>query len=180
MRRKSIIILAIVFLPITILYLGFKYLFKKFNKNRIYKFLQKLTIGDVDTITGYEFEEILLHIFNYFGFKSSVTKKSGDYGVDLFVKKKSVKYCIQAKLYYNHNVGSSAVQQIETGKRYFACDYAMVITNSKYTKQARDMANQLNVILLDRQDMSSILRELRLNNKKFLDKLLEDKLCLMK
>ena len=78
-------------------------------------------------------------------------------------------------MYYNHSVGSSAIQQINTAKNYFACDFACVVTNSRFSKQAIDMANKLKVILIGRVDLINILNAYKNGNKKFLKKLLEEK-----
>ncbi len=180
MNKKLLYIFAILFFPVAFICYVIKFFIKSFNNKRIYNFLSQIKLSDIDSLSGYDFEEILSYLFRYFGFKTTITKKSGDYGVDIFAKNKSLNYCIQAKLYYNHNVGASAIQQIETGKRYFACDYAVVVTNSRYTKQAIDMARQLNVILFAREDLKLMLNELRKRNKKFLKKYMEEKICLKK
>ncbi len=178
MKKFLIIILAIIFSPITILVGIVLYLHKRASFRHIYKYLSTISINDIDGISGYEFEEIVAYLFSFFDFKTTLTNKTGDYGVDVFATYKKIRYCIQAKLYYNHNVGPSAVQQANTAKNYYSCDFAVVITNSKYTKQAIDMADKLKVILLDRQDLVNILDNIKSDNKKFLGKLLEEKLCL--
>lgn len=178
--KKIMYTIAILFFPITILFFVIKFFVNQHNNKKIYQFLSTITISDIDSVSGYDFEEILLYLFRYFGYKTTLTKKSGDYGVDLFARNKSAKYCIQAKLYYNHSVGASAVQQIHTAKEYFGYDYAVVVTNAKYSKQAIDMANQLNIVLLAREDLSKMLRELKKHNKKFLKLYMEEKLCLRK
>lgn len=173
--KKILIILGIIFFPITIL-IGIVYLvYKFFSKKRIHTFLSNVNISDIDAITGVQFEEIVAVLFDYFGYKTKLTKRSGDYGVDIFASFKDVRYCIQTKLYYNHNVGSSAIQEINTAKNYYMCDYAVVITNSKYTKQALDMAENLNVILINRIDLVNILQAYKSKNKRFMRRLLEEK-----
>ena len=147
-----------------------------FVKNRrIHTFLSHLSISQIDAINGFQFEEIIAYIFGFFGFKTTLTKKSGDYGVDVFAQKKQIKYCIQTKLYYNHSVGSSAIQQINTAKNYFECDYAVVVTNARYSKQAIIMAQKLNVLLFDRDDLKKILIKYKKKDKQFLKKYLEEK-----
>lgn len=151
------------------------WIIRSLQKKRIYTFLSNINISEIDAITGFQFEEIIAFLFKFFGYKTSLTKKSGDYGVDVFATDRKIKYCIQTKLYYNHSVGSSAIQQINTAKNYFLCDFAVVITNSKYSRQSIDMATKLNVILIDRQDLLNILRAYKRRDKKYLKKLLEGK-----
>ena len=175
MKKVLLIILKLVLLPITIILSVFKFFMWIFTKKKIHKYLSNVTISDIDAISGFDFEEVLVYIFKYFGYKTKLTKKSGDYGVDLFAMERKIKYCIQAKLYYNHSVGSNAIQQINTAKNYFNSDFAVVVTNAKYSKQALDMANKLKVILIDRTDLIKILNAYKSGKKKFLKKLLEEK-----
>ncbi len=177
--KKFLIVLSVVFLPITILILIFKLCFSIAKSNRIRRFVSQLSMSQIDAISGVDFEDLLCWMFRYYGFKTKTTKRSGDYGVDLFAKSKHYEYCIQAKLYYNHSVGASAIQQINTALNYYHSDYAVVITNSRYSKQAVDMAQNLGVLLLDRTDLNSMLENIKVNNKKYLKKLLEEK-CLRK
>ena len=177
MKNKILlIIISIIFLPITLLILIVKYLFKLIENKKVKRFLSNIKISDIDGITGYEFEEIICYLFNYFKFKAKTTRKSGDYGVDVFAEYKNCKYCIQTKLYFGHKVGSSAVQEINTGKNYFSCDYAIIITNSQYSKQAVDMATKLEVILFNRNDLIKLLENFKINNKRYLIKLMEEKI----
>ena len=40
-----------------------------------------------------------------------------------------------------------------SAKGFYNCDKAMVVTNSRYTDQARELANKNSVILWDRDDL---------------------------
>ncbi|MBE5735049.1 MAG: restriction endonuclease [Clostridiales bacterium] len=180
MKKIFLTILAVLLLPLTIVVLILILVTKKARNNRVRNYLAGISVSDIDAITGTQFEEIVAYLFDFFGYKTKLTKRSGDYGVDIFANFRGIEYCIQTKLYYNHSVGSSAIQEINTAKNYYSCDYALVVTNSKYSKQAIDMANRLKVVLLDRSDLSKMLSNYRSNNKKFLRKYLEGRLCLRK
>lgn len=110
------------------------------------------TISKVDfslITNGYEFEEYIAYIYSKLGYEvTTVTKKSGDQGVDVIMKKDNVKYAIQVK-YYNNPVGNKAIQEVVAGKQYYYCDKAMVVTNSSFTKQAEKLALSNDVILID-------------------------------
>ena len=77
------------------------------------------------------------------------TKASGDHGVDLLaVEPNGNKWAIQCK-YYSNAVSVKAVQEAYSGKTIYDCDKAVVITNSIFTKQARDDAEKLGVELIE-------------------------------
>lgn len=81
--------------------------------------------------------------------KVYTTKASGDHGVDLLaVEPNGDTWAIQCK-YYSNAVSFKAVQEAFTGKAIYKCDKAVVITNSIFTKQARDDAEKLGVELIE-------------------------------
>lgn len=128
------------------------------QKNDIEKFREKFaskgvsktyTLNDIDLMTGIEFENFLCDLFQKMGYHTLSTKASGDQGIDVIAEKDSIKIGIQAKC-YTGTVGNSAIQEVVAGKTYYSCDKVMVITNSRFTKAAMDLAKSNNVILWDR------------------------------
>ncbi|MBM7424827.1 restriction endonuclease [Spongiibacter marinus] len=97
-------------------------------------------------LSGIDFENSIVELLGEAGIKSFVTKSSGDQGVDVLAEAEGKRIAIQAK-YYSSNVGNSAVQQVYTGKGFYSCDHAVVVTNSQYTKSARELAATLGVYL---------------------------------
>ena len=98
-------------------------------------------------MTGLEFEKHCAKILKKSGYHNvQVTKSSGDYGVDVLASKRGHKYAIQCK-YYKDTVGNSAVQEVVAGMRYYDCDRSIVMTNSTFTKSAKQLAAANNVEL---------------------------------
>lgn len=111
---------------------------------------QVVSIDDVDMMNGHEFEFFVSKLFSTMGYKTLVTKGSGDQGVDVIVEKRGTKIGIQSKC-YSGNVGNSAIQEVVAGLTYYSLDKAMVITNSNFTKSAIELAKVNNVVLWDRE-----------------------------
>jgi restriction system protein len=106
-----------------------------------------------DSLTGEAFEQycaFLLASYSYNNIK--VTKGSGDYGVDITCSKDGVTYAIQCKR-YSSNVGSTAVQEVYTGKGIYKRDIAIIITNQYFSNQAKEAASLLGVKLWDRDHL---------------------------
>ena len=97
-----------------------------------------------------EWEQFLAAIFRLLGAEVTETGTSGDQGVDLVVDFHGVRTAIQAKGYY-HAVGNAAVQQAVAGKAMYRCQRSAVITNSKFTKSAIELA-AINSCLLIAED----------------------------
>ena len=89
---------------------------------------------------GLQFEHRCAELLRYRGFhKVTVTKGSGDQGVDILAKKNGIKYGIQCK-YYSYPVGNKAIQEAYAGAVFYDCDKAMVMTNSTFTRAAWELA----------------------------------------
>lgn len=100
-------------------------------------------------MNGHDYEyQVAKHLRGHGYTRVTVTKGSGDFGVDVIAHKGGHKYAIQCK-YYSNSVGLSAVQEAVAGMAYYKCDRAMVVTNSTFTKAAYDLALANHVLLLE-------------------------------
>ena len=157
MGKKIKVILSIVFFPITILFFIFKFLLGIFNRKRFNNYLQNITIKDIDGLDGHAFEDVMYELFKSAKLKVEKTPKSRDYGADLVITTKYEKIVIQCKLYFNHNVGNSAIQEINTAKSYYDATMGVVITNSYFTKPAINLADSSGVKMIDRNALIEFL-----------------------
>lgn len=123
--------------------------------------LKKSGISDVDVMDGIQFEHYLVELFKSHGYSVKKTSDSNDFGADLYLKKDNKKIVVQAKR-YKGNVGIKAVQEIIGAKSYYDADEAWVITNSQYTKSAKELAIKSGVRLLDRSDLIKL--QIKTNN----------------
>ncbi|NWD69444.1 restriction endonuclease [Pseudomonas gingeri] len=121
-----------------------------FNPNRF------VTMYLVDAMDGFQFEAFLVEIFQTIGYDVKETKKTADQGADLFVSRFGKNIVIQAKN-YSGSVGNSAVQQAISAKAFYGCDEAMVVTNSYFTKSAKELASSASVRLIDRGELQNYL-----------------------
>ena len=97
---------------------------------------------------GYQFEHSCAKILRSKGYSGvTVTKASGDQGVDIIAHKAGHKYAVQCK-YYSKPVGNSAVQQVYAGAAFYGCDSCIVMTNNTFTSQAEKLASRTGVILM--------------------------------
>ena len=104
---------------------------------------------DMDDMTGFEFETFLESVFRVLGYNVSTTNTTGDYGVDLLLKKNDSMIAVQAKRHSN-NVGNKAVQEVYAGLAHYGADEGWVVTNSYFTNSAIIQANSTNIKLVDR------------------------------
>jgi hypothetical protein len=112
-------------------------------------------------MTPIEFENLCCSQLINNGWDARTTKGSGDQGVDIVAEKSSIKAVFQCK-YYSNPVGNKAVQEIAAGKQYELADIAAVISNSRYTKSAEQLAKTCDVLLIhfsELDNFDSLLKE---------------------
>ena len=157
MGKKLKIIFSIVLFPITLFILLIKGIIKIIEVMSYKNFLKNISINKIDTLDGQAFEEVMFRIFKSAKLKVEKTPKSRDYGADLIITTKYEKIVIQCKLYFNHKVGNSAIQEVNTAKNYYNATLGLVITNSYFTTPAQNLAEVNKVKLMDRDKLIELL-----------------------
>lgn len=121
--------------------------------------------GNVDSMSGHDFNDYCAELLRLNKFENvTTTSKTGDKGADIICTKQGKKYAIQCKR-HNSNIGFNAIQEIYTAKDIYACDIAVVLTNSKFTKSAKAGAKTLNVKLWGREKLNQLQKVIVRNEK---------------
>lgn len=119
-----------------------------------------LQMESVDIMDGAEFEAFCAYLLRRNSFKHiEVTQASGDQGIDVIGTKKGERVGFQCKRYTGF-VGNKAVQEVWAGQNYYKLDAAAVITNSEFSDSAKELAEQLGVMLIDRTRLRRMMKRL--------------------
>ena len=104
----------------------------------------------IDELEGHDFEEYCAGLLRRNGFSDvTVTKGSGDFGLDILCEKDGVTYGVQCKR-YDKPIGVHAIQQAYAGRDYYGRMVGAVMTNQYFTEAAVKAASKLNIMLWDR------------------------------
>lgn len=112
----------------------------------------------VDAMSGKEFEQYCEGILKEAGWVTRMTKATGDQGVDIVGTRNGICVVFQCKK-YSSSVGNAAVQEVFAGQIFEGAQVAAVVTNSSYTKAARELAHSAGVYLLHFDELSSFVPE---------------------
>lgn len=118
------------------------------------EFVAKLDKGD-----GHGYEERLMRFIQLYGFNCVRVANSADHGVDLILENGKSKIAIQCK-FKSYPIGNDAVQEVYTGKAFYQCDSAWVVSNCKFTKHAKVEARGVGVELIQHNDVFKRLNTL--------------------
>lgn len=112
-----------------------------------------------EILDGYQFERYVALLLECSGCtKVDITPEKGDFGVDILAWKREQKNAVQCKK-YSRPVGEKAVQEVYSGKDYYGCESAWVITNNSFTADARKLAATLGVNLIDRSGLKQMIEQ---------------------
>jgi hypothetical protein len=117
--------------------------------------------------SGLDYEHLIASIINESNMKwtAKVSKASGDQGLDIFAEDDfGFTVAIQTK-FYSGAVGNKAVQEVLGALSFYKTDVAMVVTNSRFTKSAEQLAKISGVILIHHDSLLSELSDLSKKNK---------------
>jgi len=107
----------------------------------------------------YEFEKFIAELFSRMGYKTEVTSKVKDYGVDVVAKKGENTVAIQVKKFSKgNNVGAKEVQQILGAMWKVKADQSIIITTTGFTVYAREQAKEAPVELWDKKRLHEMVR----------------------
>jgi len=110
----------------------------------------------------YDFETFVADVWTQLGWSTRVVGEPGDRGIDVIATDGESKQLIQAKRYGpNTVVGSPEVQQYASLRlQEDAVDTVTIVTTGEFSRQAEDMAPDLDVTLVDGEDLLGVLDEL--------------------
>lgn len=107
----------------------------------------------IKNLNGFDFEDYVHRQLNFLNIKNTPTKKSGDFGIDMFISLEQ-EYGVQLKHYLKSKVGVSAVQETFAGATYYN-KVPVILTTGYFTKQAINLAQSLNIELINRDDIEN-------------------------
>lgn len=130
--------------------------------NRTKKAKEIMLSTNFNFMSPYDFEEFIAKLFNSQGYKTEVTKKTGDYGVDVIAENGLEKIAIQCKKYQEGNsVGNQTVQMFLGAMQLkdLKANRGIIITTSEFTKQAYMQAEGNNIELWNKNVLHQKVRE---------------------
>ena len=113
-------------------------------------------------MSPYDFEEFVAKLFDKMGYKTTTTSKTGDYGVDVVAENDFERVAIQCKKYHEGNsVGNQTVQMLLGAMQLqgLKADRGIIVTTSRFTKQAYRQAESNNLELWDKDILHQAVRK---------------------
>ena len=120
----------------------------------------KGTRSDIEGLSPFEFEQWCADELEAYGWSATLTKGGGDQGADVVAELDQVRVVVQCKL-YSGTVGNKAVQEAFAAQQFYGASHAAVVTNAPFTRSARELAGNTNVLLLHHTELKDMWRRLQ-------------------
>jgi restriction system protein len=118
---------------------------------------RKVSMAAVDAMTQRQFVDWLRWHFSRSGYKVLVLTRGEEEGLDLLLKDGNYKVGIKAER-NNRKVGDRPVILAARERERWGCDRVMIVSSSGYTRAAREVARDLQVVLVGRKTLMDWLR----------------------
>lgn len=127
------------------------------SDNHELKTPRKIT-SDPQKLDPIEFEQFVGSVFEQFGYTASMTPRSGDGGVDLYIKKGDKKGIVQCKRHNSTNtVGEPTIRDLYGTMMHQEADIVFLVTSGKISAKAYKFAEGKAIKLIDGQKLSEIV-----------------------
>ena len=160
MTLISLLILGGIYL----LYKVMEFLFDAvFSKPRQTPAAYTLRNIDVDSMTGIEFEKYCINLLVRSGkfSQAHMTDATNDYGADIVATdNEGVRWVFQCKR-YSSNLNNRPIQEVIASMAHYKATKAAVITNSWFTDNAKVLARDNGVWLVDRSGLRQLEEQAR-------------------
>ena len=114
----------------------------------------------VDELDGIEFEHFCADVLKRNGFsKVRVTKSTGDFGADITALDYGGRIWVFQCKRYSSNIGNTPIQEVSAARLHYNAQCAAVLTNQHFTPAARQLAEENDVLLIEREKLFKLNRK---------------------
>lgn len=116
--------------------------------------------NNFSNLSPYEFEHFVAKLLREIGYTTTVTQKTGDYGVDIIAKKDNNTIAVQCKRFKEGNLVSNRdIQRILGAMHSINANKCIFVTTSKFTKQAIQQARGCSIELWDKEILHNLVKK---------------------
>lgn len=111
--------------------------------------------------SGTDFERYVATVFLDLGYQVQATPATNDYGADLIVEEplNGRRIAVQAKFYNHASLGNTPVQEVIGSLSHWNADEGWVVTNGRFSKNAKTLAEENGVTLIDNDGLNRLIRQ---------------------
>ncbi|WP_179281781.1 restriction endonuclease [Paenibacillus sp. VTT E-133280] len=107
----------------------------------------------------FEFEEYMARVFRCAGYESKVTKRTGDGGKDIILRRNGEVRLVECKRYTSPKVGRPDIQKFHSAMIDFNAVEGFYITTGEFTKQALECAENKSILTINGEHLLNLIEQ---------------------
>jgi len=111
------------------------------------------------SLTGIGFEYALAELFNLYGYRTALTKASGDKGVDIILEKDYDILIVQCKA-HKVKISPNVARKLYDSMKYFGIEKSILASVSGFTSGVYEYVYDKNIELIETNDILEMMNEL--------------------
>ncbi|WP_100373854.1 restriction endonuclease [Bacillus sp. FJAT-45037] len=115
------------------------------------------SVTELEGVSHHDFKLYLIPLFQKQGYSVTRIKHTNDKGVHLIVRKRGVKALVHAKL-SKSDVSARVIRDLNHMKDQYTANQVIIVTNSHFTKEAKQFATASKTILMDHDSLDALIQ----------------------
>lgn len=130
----------------------------------------------IEDASPIDLEKIIANMYGRIGYRVlEVTSPSNDFGADIILKRKKIKYVVQVKKYTESNkISREDIQKLQGAKEHYRANGMKFVTTGFYTLQALDYAHGHRIETIDGDELINLMCRSYKKGNKIYNKILEN------
>lgn len=121
-------------------------------------YYESKTMDEIQLMSGLEFEKFIARLLALAGYDDVALTKYTDQGGDIVCKSPCGRRTVVQVKRWNKPLGNKVIQEVFGAVKYYDAKFGMIITNSRFTQKAQELADtDKNVILCDGKWLNSMI-----------------------
>ncbi|WP_410512114.1 restriction endonuclease [Paenibacillus sp. BR2-3] len=138
--------------------------------------LRKRNLGLLKEMDPFEFEEYVACVFRCAGFEYEVTKRTGDGGKDIILRREDELRLVECKRYTTTKVGRSDIQKFHSAIMECSAKEGFFVTTGEFSKQALECASDKPIQTINGEHLLSLIEQYAGFEKEVLEHLVQEPL----
>ncbi|WP_052087724.1 restriction endonuclease [Paenibacillus wynnii] len=126
------------------------------EKRRI---LHQRNLRALQEMDPFEFEQYVASVFRYAGFDCEVTKRTGDGGKDIILRRENELRLVECKRYTTTKVGRPDIQKFHSAIMECSAQEGFFITTGEFSKQALECASDKPIQTFNGERLMSLIEQ---------------------
>jgi restriction endonuclease Mrr len=133
--------------------------FEENQRKQLIRMKEKGTLDKLKKMDPFQFEEFIKELYDFMGYETQLTKKSGDGGKDVIIKRGSENAIVECKRFNSPKVGRPHIQKFHSAIIDTNSKRGYFVTTGEFAKTAVDYCKDKPITLIDGEELVKLIHK---------------------